>query len=553
MTPTALQTEDPKRIGRYRLLGRLGGGGMGVVYLGEAPGRRPVAIKVVRSEYADDPAFRMRFRREVETASQVTGACTVRVLDADVDSPRPYLVTEYVPGPTLSAYVEEHGPLRGSQLTALALALAEALAAIHRAGVVHRDLKPSNVLLTPEGPRVIDFGIARAADATAITRTGGRVGTPAWMAPEQVGGGTVGSPADVFGWGALVTFASTGRPPFAGETSEAVQHRLVNEDPDLEGLHEPLRRVVARALAKRPADRPTPIQLLRHLLEDETVADEDSDAGDRVTEVLDRAWVLEPEDPAASYRTRWRRGRRLRSVLWAAMVAGLLSGGLVGGWMLAGGTEGPPRARPTPAGDISPSPESTPTGSPVLAEQPPDPDDPGSYYTTDGTKPSLFPSCNGAFGLCLGSPLDQALTMFGTEDQRYGGPDPGSITRQWGFDGVLLTVDADDIESIRAITVAIGEKPKAGLRIALRSGWPHEPTRLLLGPLTMGDVIQRLGEPYDTASFSAENTWFYTYVYRAGPEGTHVLEFTHASFGDEVGFGPDLDRRLVTSFHVRYG
>lgn len=365
MVTGALRDQDPKRVGSYRLLGRLGAGGMGIVFLGEDSSRRPVAIKVVRSEYADDAGFRSRFRREVRAASKVSGACTAKVLDADVDASQPYLVTEYVPGPTLSSHVEAHGPLRGPQLAAFALALAEALAAVHRAGVVHRDLKPSNVLLGPEGPRVIDFGIARAADATAITQTGTRVGTPAWMAPEQVRGQVVGPLADVFGWGALVAYAGTGRAPFAGDTPESVLYRVMEENPDLGGLDESLQPVVTRTLSKQPSDRPTAVALLRHLLEDETVPDLDTEAGERVTEIIERTWALDTADSYQEYRALRRRGRLVRAALLVALSA-LLGGGAVWGWSavvrpqadLEGGpTTAPSSLDPSPS-PIQPEPES---------------------------------------------------------------------------------------------------------------------------------------------------------------------------------------------------
>jgi len=178
---------DPRRIGGYKLIGRLGAGGMGVVYLGSDGRGVKVAVKVIRSELARDASFRSRFRREVESARRVEGAHTARVIKADTDSSPPYLVTEFIAGPTLDRFIEQRGPLQGTPLRALALALAEALGAIHRVGLVHRDLKPTNILVSSDGPKVIDFGIARAADATSMTMTGITLGTPAWMAPEGQG------------------------------------------------------------------------------------------------------------------------------------------------------------------------------------------------------------------------------------------------------------------------------------------------------------------------------------------------------------------------------
>jgi eukaryotic-like serine/threonine-protein kinase len=215
----ARQPGDPKRLGPYELLGRLGQGGMGVVYLGrERRGGHRAAVKAIRPELAGDPAFAARFRREVEAARRVDSPRVARVLGADPAGPRPWLATEYVDGPTLAGAVAAGGPLTGGRLAAFAAGVAEALDAIHAAGVVHRDLKPGNVLLpggSPPEVKVIDFGIAWAADAT-MTRSGLRFGTPSWMAPEQLRDQPAGAPADVFAWGLLVAFAATGRHPFGG-------------------------------------------------------------------------------------------------------------------------------------------------------------------------------------------------------------------------------------------------------------------------------------------------------------------------------------------------
>jgi serine/threonine protein kinase len=194
----ALGPGDPTEIGGHRLVDRLGAGGMGVVYRGITADGEPVAIKVIREEYADDREFRQRFAAEVAACRAVTGRCTARVLAADATAASPYLVTEFVAGQTLSEHVAEHGPLPTIPLRALALGLAEALGAIHATGLVHRDLKPSNVLLSARGPKVVDFGIAAAADGTAVTRSGQLLGSPGWMAPEQISGHGVGPALDVF-------------------------------------------------------------------------------------------------------------------------------------------------------------------------------------------------------------------------------------------------------------------------------------------------------------------------------------------------------------------
>src|SRR5580692_12445965 len=194
----ALQPDDPRQVGRYRLLRRLGTGGMGRVFLGHSPGGRLVAVKLIRAELADDPGFRLRFAQEVAAARRVGGIFTAPVVDADPDGPQPWLVTAYVDGPSLAEAVVAQGPMPVDSVLILAAGLAEGLGAVHAAGVVHRDLKPSNVLLAADGPRVIDFGISRAVDATHLTRTGMIIGSPAFMSPEQVEGSAVGPTSDVF-------------------------------------------------------------------------------------------------------------------------------------------------------------------------------------------------------------------------------------------------------------------------------------------------------------------------------------------------------------------
>ena len=255
--------DDPGAVAGYRLRARLGAGGMGRVYLAFTPGGRPVALKVIRGEFGEDADFRARFRQEVEAARQVHGLYTAQLLDADPDAPRPWLVTAYVAGPSLAQAVREHGPMPEQTVLQLMAGVAEALQAIHGAGVVHRDLKPSNVLLAADGPRVIDFGIARAAEATAITRTGMRVGSPHYMAPEQIAAGRVVSPAiDIFALGALATFAAVGRPPFGDGGEAGVLYRILHESPDLAGCPEPLRGLIARCLAKEGAARPWPAEII---------------------------------------------------------------------------------------------------------------------------------------------------------------------------------------------------------------------------------------------------------------------------------------------------
>ncbi|MDQ0930239.1 hypothetical protein QFZ49_000146 [Streptomyces turgidiscabies] len=254
-------------VGPYRLLGRLGSGGMGRVYLGRSAGGRTVAVKIVHPHFALDEEFRARFRREVEAARRVGGAWTAPVLDADPDAPVPWVATAYAAGPSLTAAITDDGPLPLDSVRALGAGLAEALTAVHALNLVHRDVKPSNVLLTLDGPLLIDFGIARATDGTAsLTSTGVSVGSPGYMSPEQILGRPVtGEAADVFSLGAVLAYAATGRSPFPGDSSAALLYKVVHEEPQLDGLVAELRDVVERCLTKDPAARPTPGEVARRL------------------------------------------------------------------------------------------------------------------------------------------------------------------------------------------------------------------------------------------------------------------------------------------------
>jgi hypothetical protein len=257
-----LTTSDPAEVAGYRLHGRLGAGGMGRVYLAFTPGGRPVALKMVRPELGDDRDFRNRFHQEVEAARRVHGLYTAQVLDADPVATPPWLVTAYVPGPSLHQAVARHGPMPADTVLVLTAGVAEALHVIHAAGVVHRDLKPSNVLLAPDGPRVIDFGISRAAEATALTAAGSRVGSPQYMAPEQVADRPVTAAADVFALGSLAAFAALGRAPFGEGSEVAVMYRVLHEPPDLSSCPPSLRGIIERCLAKEPVERPTPAEII---------------------------------------------------------------------------------------------------------------------------------------------------------------------------------------------------------------------------------------------------------------------------------------------------
>ncbi|MES4901022.1 MULTISPECIES: protein kinase [unclassified Streptomyces] len=256
---------DPDQIGPYVLEGRLGAGGMGQVYLGRSPGGRHVAVKVIRPEHARNPQFRRRFAREVEAARLVGGFHTAQVIAADPDAPSPWLATAYIPGPSLHEVVTTGGPLAPDALRALGAGLAEGLAAIHGCGLVHRDLKPGNVIMADDGPRIIDFGIARSADASALTSLGVVIGTFAFMSPEQVRADQAGPASDVFSLGAVLGFAATGHGPFDAETIPAIVHRIISEPPRLGGLSGALRDTVEACLAKEPDDRPGIADVLARL------------------------------------------------------------------------------------------------------------------------------------------------------------------------------------------------------------------------------------------------------------------------------------------------
>ncbi|RMI43125.1 serine/threonine-protein kinase, partial [Streptomyces triticirhizae] len=257
-----LGPSDPRQVAGYRLVARLGSGGMGSVYLSFTPGGQPVAVKVVRGEFAEDQAFRRRFEHEVRAARQVQGVYTVPVLDSNTEGAAPWLATAFVPGLSLHEVINQHGPLPAQTVLLLVGGVAEALQSIHAAGIVHRDLKPGNVLLSADGPKVIDFGIARAADVTALTGTDVRVGTPAFMAPEQITGASLTPAADVFALGIVTYYAATGGHPFGEGAAHAMMYRMVQEEPELASAPETLRGLIGACLAKDPAARPTPAQII---------------------------------------------------------------------------------------------------------------------------------------------------------------------------------------------------------------------------------------------------------------------------------------------------
>ncbi|KAB1989449.1 serine/threonine protein kinase [Streptomyces triticiradicis] len=267
MAMMRLRREDPRVVGSFRLHRRLGAGGMGVVYLGSDRRGQRVALKVIRPDLAEDQEFRSRFAREVSAARRIRGGCTARLVAADLEADRPWFATQYVPGPSLHDKVAEEGPLSAADVAAVGAALSEGLVAVHEAGVVHRDLKPSNILLSPKGPRIIDFGIAWATGASTLTHVGTAVGSPGFLAPEQVRGVAVTPATDVFALGATLAYAATQDSPFGQGSSEVMLYRVVHEEPHLHGVPDALAPLVRACLAKDPEERPSTLQLSLRLKE----------------------------------------------------------------------------------------------------------------------------------------------------------------------------------------------------------------------------------------------------------------------------------------------
>ncbi|WP_152777242.1 serine/threonine-protein kinase [Streptomyces spongiae] len=267
MAMMRLRREDPRVVGSFRLHRRLGAGGMGVVYLGSDKRGQRVALKVIRPDLAEDQEFRSRFAREVSAARRIRGGCTARLVAADLDADRPWFATQYVPGPSLHDKVAGEGPLSAADIAAVGSALSEGLVAVHEAGVVHRDLKPSNILLSPKGPRIIDFGIAWATGASTLTHVGTAVGSPGFLAPEQVRGAAVTPATDVFSLGATLAYAGTSDSPFGHGSSEVMLYRVVHEEPQLQGVPDALAPLIRACLAKDPEERPTTLQLSLRLKE----------------------------------------------------------------------------------------------------------------------------------------------------------------------------------------------------------------------------------------------------------------------------------------------
>ncbi|MFD5439244.1 serine/threonine-protein kinase [Streptomyces tendae] len=372
-----LEVDEPTVVGPYRLLGRLGSGGMGRVYVGRSAGGRTVAVKIVHPHFALDEEFRARFRREVAAARRVGGAWTAPVLDADPEARVPWVATAYAAGPSLTSAVADGGPLPAHSVRALGAGLGEALAAVHELGLVHRDVKPSNILLTLDGPLLIDFGIARATDGTAsLTSTGVSIGSPGYMSPEQILGKGVTGAADVFSLGAVLAYATTGQPPFPGDSSAALLYKVVHEEPSLDGLDDgELRELVASCLAKDPSARPAPAEVARRL------------APEGAARLVTGGWLpgalVERVSRSAVQLLNLEAGEAGEAESGASGPVGfsrpsVTAGGDAGMAAPASGVFGPPPVMPTPTSPSYPpsSPASAPDPSPALPSVP-GPRDPG--------------------------------------------------------------------------------------------------------------------------------------------------------------------------------
>ena len=364
-----LKPGDPQRIGPYRLVGRLGRGGMGDVFLGLSAGGRPVAVKVIRAELAADPEFRVRFAREVAAVRRVSGLFTALVVDADVDSPVPWLATAYVSGPSLAEAVTGDGPMAARPALALAAGLAEGLSAIHAAGVVHCDVKPSNVLLSPDGPRVIDFGISRAVGAGSAAGVGWVTGSPGFMSPEQALGGEIGPPSDIFSLGAVLTFALTGRGPFGQGSRPELAYRLVYGPPDLGEVPAGVRSLVGHCLAKDPVLRPTANEVLAA-----------ANDGQPVSGWLPGAALGAIASPGASPGPARPAGRSSGRRWWRPLTTAGVTAGLLAASVAVSFALGSPPPRSS-AARVAPRAEASPTSAAAP-----------SAHAVSGTRPASAPS-----------------------------------------------------------------------------------------------------------------------------------------------------------------
>lgn len=410
MALTPLSAGDPTVVGEWTLRGRLGVGGMGVVFLGIAADGKQAAIKLMHPWLLDDSSAIARFIREVEVAGKVDGPCVARILGSGTltsvaGGPRPYLACEFVNGPTLQRHIQDGARMSGGTLHAFAAGLATALSTIHQAGITHRDLSPGNVLLDAHGPRVVDFGIARHIEQTAVTRTGTIIGTPGFMSPEQARGDAVTSASDVFSWASLIVFAATGVPPHGQGRSDAVLYRIVHEAPEVPPLDPPLARLVATSLDKRPTGRPAAAELASTLLG--TVGDAD------VTVALSRSWQAPPtlllthgettEQQMAPPKSRSRLGLAI-----AGMAAILAAGVVYAGARIEASAAGMTTGRNTvatpqsaPSATSEPQPTTAPTAlpastPPTIAEQSDNPEPQPTKTSASSGEVAIGPFADGA-------------------------------------------------------------------------------------------------------------------------------------------------------------
>ena len=483
-----LGVPDPRRIGPYRIFAQLGRGGMGRVFLAGAPDGRLVALKLVHAQHVEEPGFRERFRREVAASRRVSGAYTAPVIDADVETEIPWLVTVFVPGPSLRQAIETAGPLPSQAAARLAAGLATALGEIHAAGLMHRDLKPSNVLLAADGPRVIDFGVARTTDSATseLTHTGWLVGSPGYMSPEQAESKALTPASDVFSLGAVAYMACTGTEPFMGASTPATLYNVVHAEPDLDAVPEQLRGVIAACLAKDPGARPSPEEVLAligdvpavrrtwpdavHALiteQDEAVVTALRDGGVSpdvaVVPMLPEDPISDtgtgPAEPATAFGERDRHPRRPRRALTAALAVAALAVGGTAAALVTPGSGGSPTAasppisfesdlvnRPAPADSATPS-DTSPPQSDAMSPTP----EPSAVGATTQTgaptrTPSSTPTSKGPACLSGHEALTLAREKYGTIPADA---QPGVLKCDDGWASAKLTsVTYGDVEAL---------------------------------------------------------------------------------------------------------